>query len=344
MKTTKSINMKIIILLLIASIVTPAFAHAQSDSTKSAHEIQLEKQMEQLQQQLDEMQKQLDSQLKQISIQIEGMDSFDINMPESKEMKIQIDTTVVRIGKWDVGVNDNTDNLKINIDGADMENCCDSSDESDMELKNVETQFFLMDLGLTSFTEPGSGTFGSSNLDEYNFLELKPNSMEVGLHIFRQRVNIIQHKINLEYGLQLQFNNYKFTHSFSLATDTNLVVANATDVQLTKNKLTDTYLNLPIMLNFTSNPFNLKKSFALGVGAYGGYLIGSHTKAVSDENGKVKMKDDYNLNPLQYGVTGYIGYGGFKVFGRYSMTEMFKENSGPVLTPVSIGLVLLGWD
>lgn len=334
--------MKTMLALLIALMCIPVFAGAQTDSTNADQ--QLKQQIADLQKQLDQMQKNLDAQMKQLNVQIQGMDSFSIQMPDEQNMKIVIDTTVVKIGKWDVGVKDSDEVVKIIVNGKDDACCEDSTDAPDEDLKNVKTQFFLLDLGLTSYIDQAGGNFGSVADPSYNFLELKPNSMQVGLHIFRQRINLVQHKFNFEYGLQLQFNNYKFSQSFTLVPDTNMVSAVSTDLSLKKNKLTDCYLNLPVMFNFTSNPFNLKKSFTLGAGAFGGYLIGSHSKQVSDADGKVKMKDDYNLNPLQYGFTGYIGYGGFKIYGNYSLTNMFKDDVMPALTPLSVGLVLLGWD
>ena len=77
-----------------------------------------------------------------------------------------------------------------------------------------------------------------------------------------------------------------------------------------------------------------------------GYRIGSHTKQKFEVNGsthKPKNYDDFNLNPFRYGVRVSVGYRKFNVFGDYYASSLFKDNKGPVLYPINIGITLVGF-
>jgi len=119
MKTTKLQNMKNLTIILLLAIATPLFASAQSDSSIS-------KQMKQLQQQLDNMQMQLDAQTKTID---------SLNNANEKNISLVIDTTVLKIGKWNVDVKDDGEhgNVKVQVGG-----CCDTlPDDTDNEKKRT---------------------------------------------------------------------------------------------------------------------------------------------------------------------------------------------------------------
>ena len=109
------------------------------------------------------------------------------------------------------------------------------------------------------------------------------------------------------------------------------------------NKLTLTYIDIPIELRLRKD--NKKgKSFKFSVGGKLGYLVNSHTKYkgtdLTDGDGNVKFKtfNVPNIEPLRYGATIRFGYSFINLYGYYSFTKIFKENKGPEMYPISIGI------
>ena len=77
-----------------------------------------------------------------------------------------------------------------------------------------------------------------------------------------------------------------------------------------------------------------------------GYRIGSHTKQKFVQDGnteKTKQFDDFYLNAFRYGARFAIGYRKWNVFADYSISEMFRNDKGPQLNPVSIGISVLAF-
>ena len=116
-------------------------------------------------------------------------------------------------------------------------------------------------------------------------------------------------------------------------------------MNLKKNKLVASYLTVPLLLEFNTSQ-NADKTVHLAVGVIGGLRIGSHLKLVKEEGNresKSKVFDDFNLNPFRYDATVRLGYRNFTVFGSYNMAGLFKDNKGPELYPVTVGLRVIGW-
>jgi hypothetical protein len=93
--------------------------------------------------------------------------------------------------------------------------------------------------------------------------------------------------------------------------------------QLPKSKLVMPYINLPILLNFGFE----ESQFQIGVGGYVGYRFGGYSKTKDANGNKTRLKDDYGMNDLFYGLTGELGRRrGLKLFVRYDLNPMFRDN------------------
>ena len=111
------------------------------------------------------------------------------------------------------------------------------------------------------------------------------------------------------------------------------------------NKLTLTYLDIPLELRFRKE--NKKgKAFKFSIGGKLGYLVNSHTKYkgtdLTDGDGNVKYKtyNIPNIEPLRYGAMVRFGYSFFNIYGYYSFSKIFKENKGPQMYPISVGICI----
>jgi hypothetical protein len=180
--------------------------------------------------------------------------------------------------------------------------------------------------------------------DGYEYLELNTGkSVAVGLNVFQQNFRMGKSNFWFFTGLGITWNNYRFDKNVLLNTSTG-VLTGRFDTTSTRNysksKLTTTYLTVPLMFEFFSDR-KMKKAVHVGVGAMLGYRIGSHAKQkyVQDDNTeKSKQYDDFYLNAFRYGARFAVGYRKWNVFADYSISEMFRDNKGPVLNPVTIGI------
>jgi hypothetical protein len=173
-------------------------------------------------------------------------------------------------------------------------------------------------------------------------------SINVSWQIVTQAMNIYKDNIRLVYGIGIDINNYRFNENVDLdvplilgAPTAPLVTAISTN-NYKKNELVTQYLTMPLLLNLKLSPKNNNDYVYISGGANFGYLIGSHQKQVWKDNGKKKNKkeDDFNLEQFRLGYEVQFGYKDVVLFGKYFPKSMFKENLGPDLRTVSVGILI----
>lgn len=110
-------------------------------------------------------------------------------------------------------------------------------------------------------------------------------------------------------------------------------------------KFGTTYIQAPFELRYFSNSLNRNRGFKAAIGMQVGTLLGAHTKGLKSVEGiNIKDKEDTKryLSPWNFAATARVGWGNFSLFGSYNLTNVFKENEGPVITPISVGFCLTG--
>lgn len=208
--------------------------------------------------------------------------------------------------------------------------------------KNVDTDFLEVDFGMNWLSQAGE-----FNLPAH-LRGLETNawgSFNIGLNFFTTRVNLIKHHLNLLTGVTVDLNQYKFSNNTTLVPDqlelNNFITNDSIDFK--KSKLYSSYVQIPLMLQFQTAPGRKSRNFHIAIGGFGGLRIASHTKQVSDERGKQKIWDDYNLNNVRYGITGRIGYRGLQFYANYNLSSMFRDDVQlPEITPLTVGISLTG--
>lgn len=194
-----------------------------------------------------------------------------------------------------------------------------------------------VEIGLNSFV---NSDFEMKLPANHEFLELNTGkSWGVNLNAAEVNFSIIENTLGLTTGLKFQFNNYRFDNNITLNQDSSVVwYTEETSVTYTKTKLTNTYLLVPVMVEFQW-PNESKLHFAIGGEA--GIKLGSHTKTVYKDNGeKKKNKDrkDFYLSPFRYNAVAKIGYDDVSVFMNYSLETIFEKDKGPELYPLMVGI------
>lgn len=148
-------------------------------------------------------------------------------------------------------------------------------------------------------------------------------------------------KFDFSYGLGVSVHNlYMDALPYDQGGYTELV--NIPDsISYDKAKITMAYVDIPLEIRYRGNG---------GFRAYFGFkfsaLVHQHSKFVGEDpevgyNVTIKRDDVRYLSLWQYTVYAKIGYKWLNLYGAYSLTPAFKENQGPQMFPVSVGLSIM---
>ena len=201
--------------------------------------------------------------------------------------------------------------------------------------------------------------FGMNKIDEKNLFTNKedPNSADFPPLNNSKSISFAMYPVmtsvrpvsffGITGGLGLEWFNYRFNNKMSMANNNGITEAvpawqvfnfNERNAVL-KSKLTASYLNVPIMLDFY---LSQKNYFKISTGAMLGVNISSHTKVKyldnSNNKQKLKMDDNLNISSFRYGFTARIYWNRTGVYANYYMTPLFKSNKGPKVYPFVIGI------
>ncbi len=210
---------------------------------------------------------------------------------------------------------------------------------SNSKKRTLFTYNILFDIGFNSYSDRNFIT-GSEGDD--SFLNLNTSkSVNVAVYPFAGTFRLTYSPwLNLQTGLGIDWGNYRFEDSWTIANVNGQTVPYQITEDLSKTKLVTVYMNIPLMLKFNI-PIggSFRNNFYLSAGVIGGLKLGSHTK-IKYENGGSKEKDhdSFNLNLLRYDLTLRAGYRGIGLFVNYQMSPMFEKDKGPKLYPYSAGL------
>ncbi|MEO6812576.1 MAG: outer membrane beta-barrel protein [Ginsengibacter sp.] len=227
---------------------------------------------------------------------------------------------------------------------------------------NISTSSFIFDIGLSNWTDKtnyASAIAAGDAINKPASPDLSANDLKlrtiksanVNIWFFMQRLNLIQHYVNLKYGLGLELNNYRFKNNISFKEgginpyDHSKNIPHPfifrDSVSFSKNKLAADYVTVPLMLNFTTSPGYSDKGISLSAGVSMGYLYSSRNKQKSDSRGKEKNRGDYDLEKWKFSYVGELGLGPVKLYGSYSPKSIFKNELN--FAPYNIGIRVSNW-
>lgn len=221
------------------------------------------------------------------------------------------------------------------------------------KLRNVSTNWWIFDLGFANYRDQTNYGFaqGGSYLKTIRpadgIVNANSNSLNVtkssnvNIWVFMQKVNLINHKLNLKYGLGYEMYNFRYERSLSYRNNPNNFIFNDS-INFSKNKLFVGYATAPIMLNFQAQP-EKRRSFSMSVGASIGYLIGARNKQISSQRGKEKLNSTFDLEPFRVAAIGEIGFGPVRLFGSYSLNQLHKSSTRMEQYPYALGIRFSNW-
>ncbi len=154
---------------------------------------------------------------------------------------------------------------------------------------------------------------------------------------WRTRVFENTNFVRLNYGFSFQFNGLKPKDNQYFVAENGQVELQEFEYDLKKSKLRMDNLVFPVHLEFGPSKlhktdktmrYSLTNQFRLGIGAYGGFNMGTRQKLKYDRNGenvKDKLKRGYNTNDLVYGLSAYVGFDGVLLYAKYDLNPIFKD-------------------
>lgn len=239
------------------------------------------------------------------------------------------------------------------------------------ERRNMFTYWSGIDLGVnTLIDESGSPDLGGNA----EFMEIdNARSRFVSINFMEQKIELCNHHMGLLTGLGWEFVNYRLKNNVTLAYDADSVYGVEMETpDLRKNKLRQMGIRVPLMLEFNTKRARMpaeadiramradstgalakqfkhsrKHNFHFAMGMIGSWYFDSMYKQKWTEDGemrKARDKGDYLLLPYRAAASVRLGYGAWNLFAEYSLTPLFKEGKGPELTPVTVGLTIVGFN
>lgn len=244
------------------------------------------------------------------------------------------DSLVVRLG-----------DLRIKIDEEKNERIVIDADEDpkpeEKKQRTVEPTFAGLRLGLNNYIY--GNRIGATPVLHPELELITGKSIHVNIGLVGVKIRMASENVTLHTGFAIDVNNYRFRSDSVLKPKVDQVAfySRSEEGDVTKNKLTATYLELPVKLQIATGKGGAG-AFKFALGFRAAYLLGAHTKVkVNDE--KEKVRDDFNLTTLKYGPFLQIGVGWFNFYANYDLSPVFRDGVKPELQPVAAGIVLTGW-
>lgn len=172
-------------------------------------------------------------------------------------------------------------------------------------------------------------------------------SFNFQFNIIERQLNLVQNYVKIITGFGIDYHSYQLAGKVTLNPDSSYTsgITDSTNMYtFKKNRLRNTYLQVPLLLEFnTSN--DPEKTFHIAFGVIGQYRIASRTKQTYTDGDnyayKKTRKDSYNMAPFAAKAHVNLGYRGWTVYGEYSLTPLFASGKGPELYPFTVGIRLV---
>ena len=201
-----------------------------------------------------------------------------------------------------------------------------------------------IDIGFNTFLNPDYTGYDSEFMKNDIF---RSNSFY--LNLIQQSIGLQRNRNNLGLvtGVGMQFQYYRLDDNTTIEKTADDVIV-PKEFYYSENQKSRLFLysiTLPVLAEIQIPINNYRNRLYFSSGMYLSYRIGSYTtiKYRAEQKQKLKVTDDYSLQNFKYGIMARTGYRWINFFAMYELTPFFKEDKGPVLTPFTFGVTLLGF-
>ena len=257
---------------------------------------------------------------------------------QEKEKENVPDTTRINMGETQVLII-KTPKGTVVVDGNTMPKDTIDVENGDEEKSDKHDGHWAgVDFGVNVLT---NGQFKSSFPNSPQWENDPAKSFYWNLNMVDHRFNIYKEYIGITTGLGFNFNQVGLKNNYNLNQNADSIWATKDTVSnYVKNRLRATYLQVPLLLEFNTNPDD-DKSFYFAAGVIGGLRIGSSVKRKLEQDGidaKEKIKGVYGLNAFKLDGTVRMGYSDWGVFANYSLLPMFDTKKTDEVYSLTFGL------
>lgn len=194
--------------------------------------------------------------------------------------------------------------------------------------------FTRLDIGFSRLIDNGSFSLSDQN-DFLDYKGGKSSTVSFDVLYFGYRFNP-NFKVYIAGGFD--WTRFMLKRDITILPNTRDLTYIDEPIHFSKNRLSSSYVHVPLNFEFRSKENDRGKRFYFIVGPEVGFLLNGKVKQISDERGKQKTRDDYTFQPLRVGGTVRIGYGGIGLFTKYSFNDTFDSTPQKGLKSMAFGI------
>ncbi|HEK19359.1 outer membrane beta-barrel protein [Mucilaginibacter sp. 44-25] len=181
--------------------------------------------------------------------------------------------------------------------------------------------FTRFDIGLTTLNDNGSFTLSPAN----SFLSYRSwRSSSIGFDVLQ-----MGYRFNSAFRVYIaggfDWTNLRLRNNITIQRGQPTLTYTQDDVDYTKNRLSATYIRIPISFDFRTHDDADGRRFHFVAGPDLGIRISSSLKQESKQ-GDTKLTGDYHFAKVRYGAALRVGYGSIGVFAKYYFNNMFDNS------------------
>lgn len=197
----------------------------------------------------------------------------------------------------------------------------------------VGITFARFDLGLATLLDNGSFTLSPEN----DFLKNRTwKTINVGFDVFQFGYRFNE-KFRLFMSAGFDWTHIRLKNDIIFDRNTSPLSWQQSDIHYDKNRFSSSYLRIPITFEHRIGP---DRDLRIAYGPIGGFLLNGSQKFKSGEEGKRKVKDDFNYAKFRYGAFARVGYQWVGLYAKYYFNDMFENSPAQEgLRNMSFGLM-----
>lgn len=216
----------------------------------------------------------------------------------------------------------------------------DNDIEIDSDIKNMEPNWAGLEFGICQLTNSHFQPSFPTNLFWENNIQ---KSWYFNYNFFEYKIPVFKNYLGIVSGLGYSLRGISFNNNNNLIHNTDTIYAVMGSENLTRNKLTNHYLTIPLLLEFATKK-NTRDNFYLSVGFVGSWRFSSYTfQRGMEPNGDKYTHytySNFNQRKIIFESTIRIGYSYFGVHACYQLNSLFKKDKTVPVYPFRVGITI----